>query len=95
MESCRPTGCTSTSRSIESAWSRYHANHCGCDRHWWDHALAAGFEVSKRNRYGGYITLVGHGFERHHGPAVGGRDRHPGRLRTWMRGRGGEARNCS
>jgi hypothetical protein len=46
---------------LESKWSRYHANHCGCGRDWLEaHAVPAGFTVIPRGKTG-YYGLVGSG----------------------------------
>ncbi|WP_344358168.1 hypothetical protein [Streptomyces gobitricini] len=46
---------------LESEWSRYHANHCGCGQDWLTaHAVPAGFQVLPRGRTG-YYALVGPG----------------------------------
>ncbi|MEV7237849.1 hypothetical protein AB0N06_29020 [Streptomyces sp. NPDC051020] len=46
---------------LESKWSRYHANHCGCGQDWLTaHAIPAGFTVLRRGRTG-YYGLVGPG----------------------------------
>ncbi|MFE9574633.1 hypothetical protein ACFYMW_40055 [Streptomyces sp. NPDC006692] len=44
---------------LDSKWSRYHAQHCGCGENWLEaHALPAGFTMIPRGRTG-YYGLVG------------------------------------